>query len=98
MVWSEYEYEDEVFLYDGNTRQPDEYGFNQDLFNWYKKLIHIRRNNKILQLGSLEIVFFDDKKDVFIFEREYQQSSIIIAINNSNINQNISAILLLLHR
>ena len=59
------------------------------MFEHYKKLIHIRRDNPILQYGAFNTLLADDEKDLFIFERSYEKEKLIVVINNSDQTQEI---------
>jgi cyclomaltodextrinase / maltogenic alpha-amylase / neopullulanase len=85
MIWKEFNYDDESVLPDQSKRKyPDEVKFNQDLFDHYKKLIHIRNNNIPLQLGTFKTILTDDEKELYVFERVYRGEKIIVIINNGN--------------
>jgi len=90
MLWNDLNYEDEIYNADGATHDPDKVEINQDLFNHYKKLIHIRNENPSLQLGTYKTLLTDDKKGILIFERAYQDQKIIVVLNNSNEKQTIN--------
>jgi cyclomaltodextrinase / maltogenic alpha-amylase / neopullulanase len=83
MVWSDLRYSDEVYNTDGTTHAPDKVEINQPLFEHYKKLIHIRKENPALQMGTYKLLLADDEKDLLVFERSYQGESIVVVINNN---------------
>ncbi len=56
MVWENFKYETEVSDPLGRDRKPDSVFFNTDLFNWYKKLISIRADNKVFIRGKLKFL------------------------------------------
>ncbi len=83
MVWDDLIYEDEITLPDQTKKpQPDKVEFNHDLFNHFKKLIHIRNKYEALQLGDFQTLLTDDKNEVYIFLRSYGRKKIIVALNN----------------
>ncbi|MDH7914003.1 glycoside hydrolase family 13 protein [Winogradskyella sp. SYSU M77433] len=82
MIWDDIVYEDEVFNADGSTHKPDKVETNTSLFNHYKKLISIRNDHPSLQQGTYKTVFTNDAKGIFVFERQYEGESIVVAINN----------------
>lgn len=90
MIWDDIEYDDEVYNADGSTHEPDKVEVNRDLFDHYKKLIHIRKNNPVLQYGAYKTLMADDEIDLFIFERSYEGKKLIVVINNSGQNQEIT--------
>ena len=69
---------------------------NIDLINFYKNLINIRKNNKVLTYGSFEEVYC--KNNVIIFKRVLDNQEILCVFNNSdnrtflNINSKLKAI------
>ena len=53
------------------------------LLNWYKKLIHLRNEEKALQLGTYEAIPTDNSK-VFAFLRAYEGEYILVLHNTGN--------------
>jgi glycosidase len=84
-LWADLTYEDEASHPFGKDRKPDKNVVNQDLFNYYKKLIHIRRSSDALKLGSYKTLMTDDEKSLFIFKRTYENESVVTMINNSDL-------------
>ncbi|WP_222619737.1 MULTISPECIES: glycoside hydrolase family 13 protein [Pontibacter] len=84
MIWDDIKYEDEVFNANGTRHAPDKVEINQSLFNHYKKLVHIRKNNPALQLGTYKTLLADDENDLLVFERNYNGENVIVVINNSS--------------
>ena len=54
---------------------------NLELFNWYKSLIKIRKDNLSLVYGDYKVLFC--KENVLIYERNFNGEKIIVAINNN---------------
>lgn len=54
---------------------------NHELLNLYKTMINIRKQNKELVYGSYNSLYAKD--NVLVFERAYNGSKVIIAINNN---------------
>ncbi len=90
MIWSEMQYDDEIGSPFGTKRNADKVSFDSSLFNWYQSLIKIRLENKELSLGEIKFVGFDNTNKTLIFKRYLNNSEIFIAINNSNLKQNIT--------
>ena len=65
-VWPELKYDVETTHPFGKNRTPDTVEFNYDIFNWYKKLIAIREENKVLSTGEIEYFLKDDKNKVLV--------------------------------
>jgi len=83
MLWDDIDYADETYNADGSTHEPDKVEINRDLFEHYKKLVHIRTAHPALQMGSYKTLLADDENDLFIFKRAFKGEKIIVVINNS---------------
>lgn len=90
MLWADLKYENEKSHPFGKSRPDDENVFDSELFTYYKKLIHLRLSSNALMLGDFQTLLIDDEKDVYVFQRSYQNEKIIVAINNSNSSQTIN--------
>ena len=95
MVWPELDYEPELYLPDGTKWETaDSAGsrqavqFNHDLFNHYKKLIHIRSESPALQVGDFETLLADE--DIFAFRRSYEDEPIIVILNRGTAVQTVT--------
>ncbi|HHV75096.1 MAG TPA: alpha-glycosidase [Thermoanaerobacterium sp.] len=81
-------YGDEVGMvggYDPDCRRCmiwDEKKQNLKLFNFYKRLISLRKENEELRYGTYKTLYAKD--GVISFKREYKGKSIIVIINNSS--------------
>jgi len=71
----------------------DKVGFNQELFDFYKKIIDIRKENPVLSEGDIEFMLaegnklmykrFDDKDEIIvIFNLENEAQAFDIPWNN----------------
>ncbi|MEG8989710.1 glycoside hydrolase family 13 protein [Ignavibacteria bacterium 4148-Me] len=80
MVWKEFKYDIEISHPLGKPRPQDSVYFDQDIFNWYKKLASIRNSNKVLSLGK---VYFDDSQsqNLLIYKRELDDKIILVVAN-----------------
>lgn len=56
MLWPELQYAAEVSHPLGKPRPADSVAFDRQLFEWYKKLIALRRQNRELALGGIEFL------------------------------------------
>ncbi len=83
MIWPEFTYDDEAYNPDGTKRTPEKVEVNTDLLEHYKKLIAIRNSREELRVGDYSTLLADDKKDAFVFLREYGGKKTIVALNNS---------------
>ena len=88
-------YGDEVGLLGGedpNCRKTmvwDPGKWNSKLFNYYKKLIDIRRNHPALILGDFNTVVKDEEKKVFGYRRIHGNEEIVVIINNGEIKAKV---------
>jgi glycosidase len=82
MVWPEFDYETETAHPFNKPRKADTVEFNYDIYNWYKKLISIRKSNKLLSTGKIE--FYPLTNEVLVYKRFDGKSKIFVAINNQN--------------
>ncbi|HBT49367.1 MAG TPA: alpha-glycosidase, partial [Caldanaerobacter subterraneus] len=55
---------------------------NKGLFEFYKKLIRIRKEHEELKYGNFTTLYAVGR--VFAFRREYKGNSIVVIINNSS--------------
>lgn len=86
MVWPGVKYETEVSDPLGRKREPDKVAFDTKLFNWYRRLISIRKANKILSEGSLEFIYTDNTNKVLGYKRTLNNDTILVILNNSSKN------------
>ncbi|MBD3289771.1 alpha-amylase [candidate division KSB1 bacterium] len=84
MLWADLTYEDETSHPFGKDREPDKNIVDQKLFDYYKKLIHIRRESKALQLGTYKTLTTEDERSLFIFKRNFENETVVTLINNSD--------------
>jgi cyclomaltodextrinase len=82
MLWDDITYDDEIYNADGTIHDPDKVEINKSLFDHYKKLIRIRNEHECLQIGTYKTLLVDDQKDLFIFERIFENEKLIVIINN----------------
>ena len=61
---------------------------NSDLVNFYKKMIKLRRESQALRRGNFKPLYQRD--DLYCFLRQLNEEIIIVALNNSNKNEEIN--------
>ena len=83
MIWPEMNFEDETNGSKFGKNEKYSVEADKELFNWYKKIIKIRKDNRVLSRGHFKEIIADDEKDFIVYERFDEDSSIITAINNS---------------
>lgn len=54
--------------------------WDQDLYDYYKKLIQIRKEEKALKYGTIS---FHSRDDLFVMKRSFEKETIYIVINNT---------------
>lgn len=84
MVWPDMKYEMEVSHPFNKPRPKDEVSYNKELYEWYKKLIHIRNENEILALGDLNFFLIDDENNILGYERTIGKDKMFIILNNQD--------------
>jgi cyclomaltodextrinase len=85
--WPDYQFADET----RNNLQPgekeyDKVGFNQQTFDWYKKLIAIRKENPVLVNGKIE--FIKAEGHTLIYKRYDEQNEVLVFFNLEEGSQN----------
>jgi glycosidase len=84
MVWSDLNYEPEVSHPFNKPRPIDDVSFDQELFEWYKKLIYIRNENPVLALGDINFFLIDNENEILGYERTFGDDKMVIILNNKN--------------
>ena len=90
MVWKGLKYETESADPLGRKRPADPVKFNSDLFNWYKKLIHLRDYNKALSLGDLKFFSIDNKNKILGYSRTLDGKTFYVIINNNSVSKELN--------
>ena len=91
MVWDDLNYDNEVIIKNDGFKKG--VGFytveqNKDILEFYKKMVQIRNNNKVLQQGDLNFLYSNDEKKSFAFERILDNEKIVVAFNNGSKEDN----------
>lgn len=93
MIWPDIQYDDDATGPDLQPRaKPYKLGFDYDLYTHYRKLIHIRNNNEVFQLGDFKSVLTDNDHEVFIFSRSHKDEHTLVLVNNSQVEQSVCLI------
>lgn len=64
---------------------------NKSIFDFYKNLIALRRSKLALEQGDFRTISAEKGTNLYVFEREYQNQSIIVALNAGKRKEVISA-------
>ncbi|WP_167956557.1 glycoside hydrolase family 13 protein [Anaerosporobacter faecicola] len=65
--------------------------WDKDLYNWYKKLIQIRKSENTLRYGS---VSFQSTNELFIMKRSFEDTDIYVVINQTDQVQGLPSVIL----
>ncbi|MCE1247841.1 MAG: glycoside hydrolase family 13 protein [Firmicutes bacterium] len=85
MLWDDIVYEDEkVHPVKGMKRPVEKNQPDMDLFEHYKKMIKIRRDNPVLRRGTTESLVAEDTPGIFSFVREYEGEKVYVILNNGS--------------
>ncbi len=84
MIWGDMKYDTEIADPLGRIRKPDSVFFDTKLFNWYKSLIAIRKENKILAQGNLNFFLINNVEKIIGYSRTLNEKTIYIILNNSD--------------
>lgn len=90
MVWKEFDYEPETTHPMGKDRPEDLNQFNQNLFDWYKKLGKIRNQHLVLRTGKFDQLAVDNDRNTLAFARFLNEKMFaFVAINRSESSQKV---------
>ena len=60
---------------------------NQDIYEWYKKLLQLRKEEPALTKGETKVLLCDDAKRMFALEKSYEGKQMIILVNAGETEQ-----------
>ncbi|MFT5833799.1 MAG: cyclomaltodextrinase [Cognaticolwellia sp.] len=85
LIWKDLDFESETYHQINNFKRPvDEVKFNDNLFDFYKKLIRIRKENYILVNGNIEYLTVDNENEILAYSRFNKKEEVITVFNTSN--------------
>jgi cyclomaltodextrinase len=84
MIWPELQYDPEVSHPYQLARPKDKVVFDQELFNWYKQLIEIRKAYNPLKTGKIEYFLIENKREILGFSRKAGNQKLFILVNNKS--------------
>ncbi|MBP5295835.1 MAG: alpha-glucosidase C-terminal domain-containing protein [Bacteriovoracaceae bacterium] len=89
MLWQDVEYDDISHYPYGPAPEVRPLTIDQDLKEHYRLLIKIRRENLCLMRGDFTVLLKDDPRETYVYLRSYQQEKVIVALNTSNVDQEV---------
>ncbi len=84
MVWPELKYDSQKADPLGRKRQPDQVGFDEELFNYYRAAIALRRESSALRHGKIEFVAADDPAEFLGFRRSNDRETLLVGLNRGD--------------
>jgi cyclomaltodextrinase / maltogenic alpha-amylase / neopullulanase len=84
MVWADMKYDSEAYNPDQTQHEPDEVGFNHELFDWYRKFIALRKDYAALRLGAYTTLVVDDARKLYAFKRTYGGEEVVVVVNRGS--------------
>jgi len=90
MIWPELQYDPEKTHPFGLPRESDFVKFNPELFDWTSKLIHIRRENKVIITGTLSF-FRTGLPDpgTLGFKRALENDALVVLANSKGTSKHV---------
>lgn len=79
LIWRDYDFEREIAHPLGLERPTDKVQFNSELFQFYRKLIRLRKDNPVLIHGALAFI---EVADLFAYRRFNEKEEIIVIFNH----------------
>ncbi|MEX0686623.1 MAG: glycoside hydrolase family 13 protein [Balneolales bacterium] len=90
MLWEDIRYEDDATGPNEKPRKkPQVSSFDEDLHDYYRKLIHIRNKYEALQLGEYSTIMMENYNEIYVFSRSYKDEKVLIIINNGSGTQEV---------
>ena len=90
MLWPELTYDPEVYRPDGSrSTAPDAVAVDHDLYETYRRLIQLRRDNPALSLGDFKTVLVDEARSLYAYRRGHAGRSLFVVLNNSGRTQRV---------
>lgn len=86
--WKDLKFEPETNnFYQSTAKTYDSVAFNQPHFDFYKRLIKIRKDNPVLSNGKIDFLYTESKK--LIYKRYDTQNEILVLFNLEDNQQNL---------
>jgi glycosidase len=80
LMWKEFRFDPETRNYfQQGIKQFDTVAFNDKQYNWYQKLIRIRKSNEVLSTGTCSFFFTEGKK--LAYKRNNGENELLVYFN-----------------
>lgn len=83
MVWPDLKYENETYSTATKFTDSDPVVFDHELFEFYKKVLHLRQRHPALRQGTITTLHKDDAAGIYAFRRDFENDAVIAAFNVS---------------
>lgn len=83
MVWNDLTYVTEQAYPPGHEREPDSFGVDMELLEYYRSTIRLRKDHPSLRRGTFEVLSADDERDVIVYARRHGDAVVIVVLNRS---------------
>ncbi|KEO75307.1 hypothetical protein EL17_01845 [Anditalea andensis] len=83
LIWKDYNFSPETTHPLGKSRPKDEVVFDDEVFNYYRKLIRLRKDYPVLVLGDIDFIKVDDAAKVLAYSRYDGKDEAIAVFNTS---------------
>ena len=91
MMWSDINFENEYRITNGiRSSKSDRLVFSTEMFDFYKKMIRLRKENSSLRTGKWRTLTSPKDLRVYAFERYGRQKSVIFVFNRETSSQTIT--------
>ncbi len=90
LIWPEYAFVPETGHPLGAERPADPVRFDEALFDYYRRLIALRKAHPVLARGEIEFITIDDDNNVLAYRRHDETDEIIAVFNSGNAAQTVN--------
>ena len=81
MVWPDVEYSPRTMGPHGKLSKSSPVEFDAELYDYYQKLIEMRKTCEPLRRGDFQVVGANDADKTFAFTRSYQDKRVVVVLN-----------------
>ncbi len=84
MVWDDLQYAPRTLGPYGKLDVTQAIEFDQELFEYFQRIIRMRHENEALRSGKFDVIATDDESRTIVFGRQSDQQQLIVAINRGS--------------